>query len=76
MRTYIKIINRCLWCEKQIPFQLNKLLCSIKCLKEIVKSCEEQNGKGTCGYDKSDVILRPKLYKREPIKKQTDNKNA
>lgn len=67
----IKIVNKCLNCGiKSIPF--DKMLCSIKCLKETIRQCEKQNGKGTCGYDKSDVWLKPKLYKRNNIKKKTE----
>lgn len=53
----ILLINTCLVCDKEIPFG-NKMFCSFKCLRETKKQCEEQNGKGTCGYDKSDVYIK------------------
>lgn len=75
----LHIIASCLQCEKEIPLSQNikgKLFCSIKCLKDTIKSCEEQNGPGTCGYDKSEVCTIPKLYKRVKIKKQTEQQRV
>ncbi len=48
----------CLGCDNLIPIKKSmqgKMICSKECLKEIIKACEEQNGKGTCGYDMGDV---------------------
>lgn len=57
MGVTIQLSNKCLWCEEvNIPF--DKMLCSKKCLKETIKACEDHNGKGTCGYDMSDVYLK------------------
>lgn len=49
---FIQIINSCLWCEKEIPFVPNKLICSMKCLKALNKTIKNHK----FFYDKSDVI--------------------
>jgi hypothetical protein len=76
----IHLISTCLYCEKEIPFSQNmkgKLLCSLKCMHAINKAIKEDmieknDFRTGFGYDKSDVIKKPSLYKRSPIKKQTE----
>jgi len=55
----IQIVNRCIWCEEgQLPMLTDKMICSMKCLKEMIKTWEEPYGKDTCSFDKSDVYIK------------------
>lgn len=59
----LKIVTSCLWCEKVMPWEAahkSKMICSMKCLGDLNKAIEKQNGKGSSGYDKSDVYF-PKI---------------
>lgn len=63
----LRLIATCLVCDNEIPIKESfkgKLFCSVKCLKETIKECEKQNGKGTCGYDMSDVAKRALTTKK------------
>lgn len=54
MKVTFKIVNKCLWCdEKEIP--MDKILCSVKCLKAINKAVKRQCGKDFSSYDMDDV---------------------
>lgn len=67
----IHVINYCLGCDfVKIPF--NKMFCSVKCFNQSKNICEEQNGKGSFGFDSSDIWKKPELHKRIKIKKKTE----
>lgn len=51
----ITLIATCLWCEKEIPFNQNikgRMLCSIKCLRDINKKIADPE----YFYTKDEVI--------------------
>ena len=54
----INLVCGCLWCDKGIPIKQaikGKLLCSVKCLSQLKKAIEKEHGKGSCGYDITEV---------------------